>query len=72
MRKECERERKESERKRIREKQDYFLWTIYTTNKNDNIFINKVQEIRWFNEYKQIQSSCKYYRISYYIKINLP
>ena len=39
-----------------------YIETIF----NDNIHKNEVQEIRW------ILSSCKYYRISYYIENNHP
>ena len=41
---------------------------MYYKNKNDNIHKNEVQQIR---RILTIYISCKYYRISYYIKINL-
>ncbi len=46
-------------------------WQANKKNKNDNIHKNEVQDTRWSDEYWQVQISCKYYRISYYIKINL-
>ncbi len=32
----------------------------------------KAQEIRWLTLITNIEISCKYYRISYYLKSNLP
>ncbi len=46
-------------------------WNYSNLNKNDNNYKNEVQDIRWSDEYWQVENSCKYYRISYYIKINL-
>ena len=31
---------------------------------------NEVKDIRWSDKYWQVYICCKYYRISYYIKIN--
>ena len=39
-------------------------------NKNDDNHKNEVQDVRCSDEY-WVEISCKYYRISYYIKINL-
>ena len=41
-------------------------------NKNDNIHKSVTQEIRWPDELWQNWSECNYYRLSYYVKTNLP